>query len=91
MHIKLKINCIFFRKLIELFCPNPSKDAPLPEVISVTQPAGTNHLEIKYRITDADSAKVKAGLLAFKEGGNDLSKVIVPQTFVGFGCREIRS
>ena len=41
--------------------PNPSKDAPLPEVISVTQPVGTNHLEIKYRITDADSAKVKAG------------------------------
>ena len=63
--------------------PNPSKDAPLPEVISVTQPVGTNHLEIKYRITDADSAKVKAGLLAFKEGGNDLSKVILPQTFVG--------
>jgi len=63
--------------------PNPSKDAPLPEVISVTQPAGTNHLEIKYRITDADSAKVKAGLLAFKDGGNDLTKVIVPKTFVG--------
>ena len=56
---------------------------PLPEVISVTQPAGTNHLEVKYRITDADSAKVKAGLLAFKDGGNDLSKVIVPQTFIG--------
>jgi hypothetical protein len=55
----------------------------LPEVISVTQPAGTNHLEVKYRITDADSAKVKAGLLAFKDGGNDLSKVIVPQTFIG--------
>jgi len=62
---------------------NPSKDAPLPEVISVTQPAGTNHLEIKYRITDADSVKVKAGLLAFKDGGNDLTKVIVPKTFVG--------
>jgi hypothetical protein len=62
---------------------NSSKDAPLPEVISVTQPAGTNHLEVKYRITDADSSKVKAGLLAFKDGGNDLSKVIVPQTFIG--------
>ena len=63
--------------------PNPSKDLPLPEVISVTQPVGTNHLEIKYRITDADSVKVKAGLLAFKDGGNDLTKVIVPKTFVG--------
>jgi hypothetical protein len=62
---------------------NSSKEAPLPEVISVTQPVGTNHLEVKYRITDADSAKVKSGLLAFKDGGNDLSKVIIPQTFIG--------
>ena len=73
----------FLNQTYRTLRPNPSKDAPLPEVISVTQPVGTNHLEIKYRITDADSAKVKAGLLAFKEGGNDLSKVIVPQTFVG--------
>jgi hypothetical protein len=74
---------IFYNQTYRALRPNPSKDAPLPEVISVTQPVGTNHLEIKYRITDADSAKVKAGLLAFREGGNDLSKVIVPQTFVG--------
>lgn len=73
----------FLNQTYRTLRPNPSKEAPLPEVISVTQPAGTNHLEVKYRITDADSAKVKAGLLAFKEGGNDLSKVIVPQTFVG--------
>ena len=38
---------------------------------------------MKYRITDADSPKVKAGLLAFKDGGDDLTKVIVPKTFVG--------
>jgi hypothetical protein len=76
-------NLIFYTQTYRAIRPNPSKDAPLPEVISVTQPAGTNHLEIKYRITDADSAKVKAGLLAFKDGGNDLSKVIVPKTFVG--------
>jgi streptogramin lyase len=74
---------LFFKQTYRTIRPNPSKDAPLPEVISVTQPAGTNHLEIKYRITDADSAKVKAGLLAFKDGGNDLTKVIVPKTFVG--------
>ena len=76
-------NLIFLKQTYRVHRPNPSKDAPLPEVISVTQPAGTNHLEIKYRITDADSAKVKAGLLAFKDGGNDLTKVIVPKTFVG--------
>ena len=76
-------NLIFLKQTYRTIRPNPSKDAPLPEVISVTQPAGTNHLEVKYRITDADSAKVKAGLLAFKDGGNDLTKVIVPKTFVG--------
>ena len=74
---------IFLEQTYRTLRSNPSKDAPLPEVISVTQPAGTNHLEIKYRITDADSVKVKAGLLAFKDGGNDLTKVIVPKTFVG--------
>jgi hypothetical protein len=74
---------LFFKQTYRTIRPNPSKDAPLPEVISVTQPAGTNHLEVKYRITDADSAKVKAGLLAFKDGGNNLTKVIVPKTFVG--------
>jgi hypothetical protein len=74
---------IFLRQTYRALRPNPSKDAPLPEVISVTQLSGTNHLEVKYRITDTDSAKVKAGLLAFKDGGNDLSKVIVPQTFIG--------
>ncbi len=74
---------VFFSQTYRNIRPNPSKDAPFPEVISVTQPAGTNHLEVKYRITDADSAKVKAGLLAFKDGGNDLTKVIVPKTFVG--------
>ena len=77
-----KILRFLTQTLMEPSAPTHRK-MPLPEVISVTQPVGTNHLEIKYRITDADSAKVKAGLLAFKEGGNDLSKVIVPQTFVG--------
>jgi sugar lactone lactonase YvrE len=74
---------VFLEQTYRTVCSTSSKDAPLPEVISVTQPVGTNHLEIKYRITDADSSKVKAGLLAFKDGGNDLTKVIVPKTFVG--------
>ena len=81
--VGLQMSLIFLEQTYRTFRSNPSKDAPLPEVISVTQPAGTNHLEIKYRITDADSVKVKAGLLAFKDGGNDLTKVIVPKTFVG--------
>ena len=78
-----QLKLVFLKQTYRAHRKTPSKDAPFPEVISVTQPAGTNHLEVKYRITDADSAKVKAGLLAFKDGGNDLTKVIVPKTFVG--------
>ena len=56
----------------------------MPEVISVTQPAGTNHLEIKYRIIDPDDANVKVGLLAFKDGRND-SASNYPPDFHGNG------
>ena len=63
--------------------PEPSKEIPLPEVISVTQRLGTNYLDVTYRVNDADSVTVQAALLGFVDGGNDLSKVIVPKTFVG--------
>jgi len=82
---------IFLEQTYRTFRPNPSKNAPLVDVVSVKQPGGTNYLEIKYRITDADSSSVKVGLLAFVDGGNDLSKVIVPSTFVGFTSGKIGS
>ena len=63
--------------------PKTAKEMPLPEVISVTQPQGTNHVSVTYRIHDADSPQVSAALLGFVDGGNDLHKVIVPETFVG--------
>jgi hypothetical protein len=72
-----------WRQTQRVIRPNPSKDAPLPEVISVAQQAGTNYVDVTSRITDADSATVEVGLLGFVDGGNDLSKVIVPTTFVG--------
>ena len=73
----------FYKQTYRSLVFEPSKKPPMCEVISVIQQAGTNNLDIKFRITDADSSKVKAGLLAFVDGGNDLSKVIVPKTFVG--------
>ena len=82
---------VFLTNTYRTFRPNPSKNAPLVDVVSVKQPGGTNYLEIKYRITDADSSSVKVGLLAFVDGGNDLSKVIVPSTFVGFTSGKIGS
>jgi DNA-binding beta-propeller fold protein YncE len=80
---------VFLTNTYRTFLPNPSKDIPLVDVVSVKQPGGTDYLEIKYRITDADSSSVKVGLLAFVDGGNDLSKVIVPSTFVGFTAGKI--
>ena len=74
---------MFYKQTYRSLVFEPSKKPPLCEVISVTQTEGSSNIDIKFRITDADSSKVKAGLLAFVDGGNDLSKVIVPKTFVG--------
>jgi len=76
-------NLIFLEQTYRTLKPATPKNLPLVDVISVKQPAGTDHLEIKYKITDTDSSTVNCGLLAFKDGGNDLSKLIIPSTFVG--------
>jgi len=73
----------FYRPTYRTVRPGQSKEIPFPEVISAAQRPGTNYLDLTYRINDADSPNVKAALLAFADGGNDLSKVIVPKTFVG--------
>ena len=62
--------------------PKSSKAIPFPEILSVKQRDGTNYLDINYRINDLDSPKVQAAMLAFVDGGNDLSKVIVPSFFI---------
>ena len=56
---------------------------PLPEVLSVVQREGTNLLDINFTINDSNDSKVEAGMLAFVDGGNDLSKVIIPSVFSG--------
>ena len=74
---------LFYRPTYRTIRPKQSKEIPFPEVLSVAQRPGTNYLDLTYRINDADSPNVKAALLGFVDGGNDLSKVIVPKTFVG--------
>ena len=74
---------LFYRPTFRTVRGPGSKEIPFPEVVSVTQRQGTNHLDVTFRINDADSSHVQAALLAFVDGGNDLSKVIVPKTFVG--------
>ena len=74
---------LFYRPTYRTVRPPVSKEIPLPEVLSVTQPDNTNHLEITYRINDPDSSMLEAKMIAFVDGGNDLSKVLVPSTFIG--------
>ena len=73
----------FFRTTYRTIRPEQSKEIPLPEVVEVSQRAGTNYMDITYRINDADSPTVEAAILGFIDGGDDLSKVIIPKTFVG--------
>ena len=74
---------LFYKPTYRTVRPPVSKEVPQAEVLSVAQAANTNHLEISFRINDADSSHVNAKMLGFIDGGNDLSKVIVPKTFVG--------
>lgn len=62
---------------------DPDDGIPFPEVLSVSQREGTNLLDITYQINDANDSTVHAAMLAFVDGGNDLSKVIVPRSFNG--------
>ena len=62
---------------------DPNDGIPLPEVLSVVQREGTNLLDINFTINDSNDSKVVAGMLAFVDGGNDLSKVIIPRVFSG--------
>ncbi len=55
---------------------------PQPMVLSAAQRAGTAWMDIDYQVTDADSPTVTTGALAFKNGGNTLSDVVIMSTFM---------
>ena len=74
---------LFYKPAYRTVRPSQSKEIPLPQVLGVVQPNNSNHLQVTYRIDDPDSAKVEAKMIAFIDGGNDISKVIIPTTFVG--------
>ena len=56
---------------------------PCLKCSSVVQREGTNLLDINFTINDSNDSKVQAAMLAFVDGGNDLSKVIIPSVFSG--------
>jgi len=74
---------LFYKPTYRTVRRNDSLEIPLPEVLSVVQPDNSNNLQVTYRINDADSTHVSARLLGFVDGGNDLSKVIIPTSFIG--------
>ncbi len=55
---------------------------PQPEVISAAQRPGTSWMDINYQVTDADSATVTTGVLAFTNGGTTLNDAVVMNTFM---------
>ena len=55
---------------------------PQPIVQSAAQRTGTSWMDIDYQVTDADSPTVTTGVLAFKNGANTLSDVVVMSTFM---------
>ena len=74
---------LFYKPTYRTVRRNDSLEIPLPEVLSVVQPDNSNNLQVTYRINDADSTHVSARMLGFVDGGNDLSKVIIPTSFIG--------
>ena len=74
---------LFYKPTYRTVRRNDSLEIPLPEVLSVVQPDNSNNLQVTYRINDADSTHVSARILGFVDGGNDLSKVIIPTSFIG--------
>ena len=55
---------------------------PQPAILSAVQRPATSLMDITYKVTDTDSPTVTTGLLAFKNGGQNLGQVVVPHTFI---------
>lgn len=58
-------------------------EIPQPVIRSVAQRAGTNILDIDFEVIDVDDSTAVAGLIASIDGNfDDLTKLIVPQSYV---------
>jgi hypothetical protein len=63
---------------------NPPRfnQVPEPSIVNAAQRLGSGLVDIDFTITDRDSPSVKAGLLAFNDGRNDLGGITLIKTFV---------
>jgi hypothetical protein len=59
----------------------PTKAVPQPMVFNVSQAAGTQVVDIDFRVTDTDSPLVETALVAFVDGTRAWNKLVLPKTF----------
>jgi hypothetical protein len=59
----------------------PTKAVPQPLVLNVSQAAGTQVVDIDFRVMDTDSAVVETALVGFIDGTRAWNKLVVPKTF----------
>jgi hypothetical protein len=59
----------------------PTKAVPQPMVFHVSQAAGTQVVDIDFRVTDTDSPLVETALVAFVDGTRAWNKLVLPKTF----------
>jgi hypothetical protein len=58
------------------------KAVPQPRVVQVAQRPGTTLLDIDYEVIDADSSTVEVRVVAWRDGGTELTDIVVPETWV---------
>lgn len=59
----------------------PTKAVPQPMVFNVSQAAGTQVVDIDFRVTDTDSPLVETALVGFVDGTRAWNKLVLPKTF----------
>lgn len=55
---------------------------PQPMILGAAQRAGTSLVDVSYKVTDTDSPTVRTGLLAYRDGAQDIRNCVVMKTFV---------
>jgi DNA-binding beta-propeller fold protein YncE len=71
-----------WKRTYRLQAPPNGHALPYPSILKQARRPGTTLVDIDYVVKDSDSTNVATGILAFKDGGNDLGSIIPMKTFV---------
>lgn len=75
-----KVECVERRMRFDVH--KPVTALPQPVILSVSQPNGSQTVDIDYRVNDVDSPTVETALMGFIGGTRSFAKLVVPKTFV---------